>query len=116
MSELPYSHEFLERHSTEEYVVFRVGPGAPVNIAYGGRSRDGTRPKPPRLPEKHRRGAKPFAAAGPEPLICFEDDGWRPESSESAAIARGRMVDLVADSLCQEVYDEAAYEDFACFD
>jgi hypothetical protein len=116
MATLPYSFDFLNEHPTDRYVVFRVGPGASVNIAYGGRSKRGECPKPPRLPAKHRRGSKPFAAAGPEPLICFEDDGWRPGASKSAATTRARTASLVANALCEEVYDEEAYEDFACFD
>lgn len=111
ITNLPYSFRFLDKYSTDKYVVFRVGAGASVNIAYGGKSQEGKCPKAPRLPVKHRRGSKPFAAAGPEPLICFEDDGWRPGSPEAAAVARSQAVNLVANALCEE-----AYEGFACFD
>ena len=114
IANLPYSFSFLEKYSTDKYVVFRVGAGASVNIAYGGKREGGKCPKAPRLPLKHRRGTKPFAAAGPEPLICFEHDGWRPGSPEAAAVARLRAVNLVANALCEEVY--TGYEGFACFD
>lgn len=114
MATLPYSFSILEKYSTDKYVVFRVEAGTSVNIAYGGKSRKGECPKPPRLPVGHHRGSKPFPAAGPEPLICFEDDGWRPGSSESATISRSRTAHLAAEALCEEVYQ--GFEGFACFD
>jgi hypothetical protein len=114
IAKLPYSFSFLKKYSTDKYVVFRVRAGASVNFAYGGKSNKGHCAKAPRLPVKHRRGSKPFAAAGPEPLICFEHDGWRPGSPEAAAVARLRAVNLVANALCEEVYK--GYEGFACFD
>lgn len=114
MATLPYSFSFLKKYSTDNYAVFRVGARPSVNIAYGGKSKGGKCPKEPRLPEKHRGGSKPFPAAGPERLICFDDDAWRPGSSESATIARTRMAYLVAEALCEEVHQ--GYESFACFD
>jgi hypothetical protein len=114
MATLPYSVDLLDELSTEEYVVFRAGDGASVDIAYGGESKEGKCPRAPRLPIKHRRGSKPFAAAGPEPLICLEHDAWRPGASEGATTARLRTVNLVANALCEEIYK--GYESFACFD
>lgn len=114
MEELPYSFSFRNGYSSEDYVVFRVDASASVNIAYGGKSRGGKCPRPPRLPARHRGGAKPFPAAGPERLICFEDDSWRPGSSEAATITRSRTAFIVAEALCREVYP--GFDGFACFD
>lgn len=114
MVNLPYSFKFLDEYSTADYAVFRVDAGGSVDVAFGGKSRGDECPKPPQLPAAHRRRSKPFAAAGPEPLICLEHDAWRPRGSNAAAIARLRAVNLVANALCEEVYE--GYESFACFD
>ena len=114
MSRLPYTFDFENKYSSNQYVVFRVNGEAAVNIAYGGKREGRKCPKPPDLPARHRRGSKAFPAAGPEPLICFDDDSWRPGSSESATIARSNAANLVAEALCEEVY--RGFESFACFD
>lgn len=115
MAGLPYPFRYIDEHSGKQYVVFHVSDiasAASVNIAYAGQSANYKCPKPPLLPVKHRRGSKPFPAAGPEPLICLEDDGWRPGSSESATANRARIVYIVAEALCEKVYTDG----FTCFD
>jgi hypothetical protein len=114
LESLPYTFRFINRYATGRYVVFRVDAGAAVTVAYGGKSKDGHCPTPPRLPAKHRDGAKPYPAAGPEPLICFDDDSWRTGSSEAAAVIRSNIVNTVAEALCEEAYQEV--EGFTCFD
>lgn len=115
MAGLPYPFRFIGKGGTSQYVLFHVADlasRASVNIAYGGSPANDRCPRPPRLPVKHRRGPKPFSAAGPEPLICLEADAWRPGSAEPAANSRGRIVYIVAEALCEEVYTDG----FTCFD
>lgn len=113
MAGLPYAYRVLDRYSTRNYVVVRVGNTTPVDIAYGGKSEGGRCPAMPELPAKHRR-SRPFVAAGPERLICFEDDGWRPSSRQADAITPGNIAYIVANALCEEVY--RGFDSFACFD
>lgn len=114
MVNLPYSFKFLDEASTADYAVFRVDAGGSVDIAFGGKSRGDKCPNPPQLPAAHRRGSKPSAAAGPEPLICLEHDAWRPRDPNPTAVVRLRAVNLVANALCEEAYK--GYESFVCFD
>lgn len=113
MQEVPYEYRVLDDRSTESYIVFNVvNPSnqTGVNIAFGGkRSGKGCSPPPP-LPVPHRKGGKPLGASGPEPLICFEDDSWRPRDS-AHAVARANIANHVGAALCEKLYDA-----FTCFD
>ena len=82
-----------------------------MNIAFGGRGGARGCPLAPELPVPHRGGGKPFSAAGTEPLICFDDDAWRPGNPEGRTEARTSIANIVATALCEELYDE-----FTCFD
>ena len=112
LSDGPYDYRFLPERSTRDYVVFRVSdPGRnSVNIAFGGKPVGMHCPEAPPLPARHWQGGKPFSAAGPEPLICFDDDSWRPGSPEKIVVARTNIRSAVATALCEELYGE-----FACF-
>ena len=114
MATLPYPYRFVDRFPDRRYVVFRVNAGGAVTIAYGGKSQDGKCPAAPRLAAERRRGPKPIPAAGPQPLICFDDNGWRLDSPESATVTRSNAVNLIAEALCEEAYE--GYESFTCFD
>jgi hypothetical protein len=108
MAELPYQYRLLPKRSTEDYATFIVvnpRQNLGVTFAYGLPAKGGGCSPFPQLPP-HRKGDKPAVAAGPEPLICLEDDGWRRGDDYRESIVRGRIVGDVALALCEEVHDE----------
>jgi hypothetical protein len=116
MKRLPqYEYAFLPARAERGYVVFRVEDpttGAGTRIAYGGggsgaaRDEDEGCVRPPGVPKKRGRQSKPFAAAGPEPLICFESyKTQRRYDSEEQAIGGLNISNQVSNALCEELYD-----------
>jgi hypothetical protein len=109
MANLPYDYELLPELKTKYYTAFTVinpRQDLEVTFVYGLPGKKKRCPPFPELPTPHRKGLKPAVAAGPEPLICLEDDAWRRGNDSREAVVRGRIVDAVAQALCEEVYDE----------
>lgn len=115
MKRLPtYEYTFLPSRSKRGYVIFRVedrNTGARTRIAYGGAAEGPARDqmeecrRPPDVPVEHPRRSKPFAAAGPEPLICFESYVPRKLSKQDERVlSRGDIAYDVANAICEEVY------------
>lgn len=107
MAELPYQYQLLPKLETEDYVTFIVvnpRQKLEVTFAYGRPGKGGSCPPFPELPP-HRKGEKTAVAAGPEPLICLEDDAWRRGNDYRESIIRGNILGDVAKALCEEVYD-----------
>lgn len=107
-----YDYVFLPARDARGYIVFRVEDreaGVKMRIAYGGNRESsdsrGVCGLAPEVPLNHPRRSKPFAAAGPEPLICFESYYPRRISEpENKAAARINIGHLVANALCEELY------------
>jgi hypothetical protein len=109
MGELPYRYELLPKLETKDYVTFTVvnpRQDLEVTFAYGLPGKGGGCPPFPKLPVSHRTGSKPAVAAGPEPLICLEDDAWRASDGDREKIVRKRISGDVAVALCKEAHDE----------
>lgn len=110
MEGLPYKYRLLSTVKAEHYVTFAVvnpRQKLEVTFAYGLPAENGGCLPFPELPP-HRKSPKPAVAAGPEPLICLEDDSWRRGSGNRESVVRRRIVGDVAKALCEEAHDELA--------
>lgn len=114
MQRVPYDYRFLPGHSARGYVVFRaeeLETGAAIRIAYGGARKDGENcRRPPEVPRRRRPVNKPFAAAGPEPLICFESYPTPQLDTSRKALVGLNMEGGIANALCEEIHGP-----WACF-
>jgi hypothetical protein len=115
MSGLPYEYRFLSDRDANGYVVFRaydVASRATLDVAFAGLREGGRCAPSPALSGEHDPRPKPFAASGPEPIICFESDTNRGPRG-ARALARHEMTRMIANSLCEEAVGGWAFE---CFD
>jgi len=106
MADLPYDYQLLPEFRSNGYVVFNVvNPRQKLEVTFAYRlpAKGGGCPPFPELPP-HRKGQKPAAAEGQEPLICLEDDSWRRGNDYRESIVRGNISGNVAQALCEEVH------------
>jgi len=106
MDELPYHYRLLPNRRTKNYVVLNVvnpRQKLEVTFVFGLPRKDGGCPPIPTLPPPPK-GEKPAVAAGPEPLICLENDALRRGDDYRERVVRGKILDRVALALCEEVH------------
>lgn len=107
MGTLQFKYRFLDDLSSTDYAVFRVAvPRSKdsIDIAWGGQGVPEDCPVPPVLPRFTREGRIPFSEVVSELNICLKHNGYRPNSSKAAGVARARTLNSAALALCEEVY------------
>lgn len=107
MATVQFDYRFIDSLSSPEYAVFRVDvpqSNDSIDIAWGGKGVPADCPKGPKLPHSVEREGVPFSEVVAELTICLKHNGFRPNSTRAAGVARARTLNSVALALCEETY------------